>query len=131
MLGSITAVEKHFPRLVLRGGRSLASLLVPDDVYLATRGLRTLGVRLAPARNQHVEDREGGFQARPEVDRVLYTRRLPEDPGHEIWKRDFTGSDRAVRRDLSRRLRARPPTPMLNGMEVLSLWGSPGVVMKA
>ena len=62
----------------------------PDDLYLAQRGLRTMAVRLA--RNQ-----ENGLalarwlQARPEVARVLHPA-LAEDPGHAIWRRDFTGA---------------------------------------
>ena len=62
----------------------------PDDVYNALRGIRTLGVRM----RQH----QAGalaiarwLQRRPEVDRVLYPA-LPEDPGHAIWRRDFTGA---------------------------------------
>ncbi|MCA1907186.1 MAG: PLP-dependent transferase, partial [Magnetospirillum sp.] len=31
------------------------------------------------------------LQARPEVERVLYPA-LPDDPGHDLWKRDFTGA---------------------------------------
>jgi cystathionine beta-lyase len=31
------------------------------------------------------------LQARPEIERVLYPA-LPEDPGHAIWKRDFSGA---------------------------------------
>src|SRR3546814_4890075 len=33
----------------------------------------------------------GWLQSRPEVSRVLYPA-LPEDPGHAIWQRDFTGA---------------------------------------
>ncbi len=62
----------------------------PDDMYLAQRGLRTLGVRLA----RHYES---GLQIarwlaqRPEVLRVMHPA-LESDPGHAIWKRDFTGA---------------------------------------
>ena len=31
------------------------------------------------------------LRARPEVERILYPA-LPGDPGHAIWKRDFTGA---------------------------------------
>ena len=31
------------------------------------------------------------LQTRPEISRVLYPA-LPEDPGHELWKRDFLGA---------------------------------------
>ena len=62
----------------------------PDDIYLALRGLRTMGVRLA--RHQ-----ESGLavarwlEARPEVLRVWHPA-LASHPGHAIWKRDFLGA---------------------------------------
>jgi cystathionine beta-lyase len=62
----------------------------PDDIYLALRGLRTLAVRLA-------RHNESGLRvarwlaARPEVLRVLHPA-LESDPGHAIWKRDFSGA---------------------------------------
>ena len=62
----------------------------PDDVFLALRGLRTMAIRLA--RHQ-----ESGLavarwlERRPEVLRVMHPG-LESDPGHAIWKRDFTGA---------------------------------------
>ena len=62
----------------------------PDDLYLAQRGLRTAAVRMA-------QNQANGFalanwlKTRPEVKRVLHPG-LPDDPGHAIWKRDFTGA---------------------------------------
>ena len=62
----------------------------PDDVYLGLRGLRTIGVRL----RQHQENGltvARWLMGRPEVARVLHPA-LPHDPGHAIWRRDFTGA---------------------------------------
>jgi cysteine-S-conjugate beta-lyase len=62
----------------------------PDDVYMALRGLRTLGVRM----RRHQESAltvARWLQKRSEVSRVMYPA-LPEDPGHAIWKRDFLGA---------------------------------------
>jgi len=62
----------------------------PDDIYLALRGMRTMGVRL---QRQY----ESGLKVarwlaeRPEVTRVMHPA-LEGDPGHELWKRDFTGA---------------------------------------
>jgi len=54
------------------------------------RGLRTLSVRLE--RHQKNALRVAKWlQKRPEVARVLYPA-LAEDPGHALWKRDFTGA---------------------------------------
>ena len=62
----------------------------PDDCYLALRGLRSMGARLRQqqAAGLHVAR---WLQTRPEVKRVMYPP-LPEDPGHALWKRDFTGA---------------------------------------
>jgi cystathionine beta-lyase len=62
----------------------------PDDVYMAMRGLRTLSLRM----QRHQENAMAvamWLKTRPEVARVLYPA-LPDDPGHAIWKRDFTGA---------------------------------------
>lgn len=89
MLGSVTAVPAHFERL-RRVAHSLGQCVSPDDAYLASRGLRTLGVRLKA-------HGEGGLavarwlQAQPQVARVLHPA-LPGCPGHEYWKRDFSGA---------------------------------------
>lgn len=89
LLGSITAVEEQYPALYA-GRQQLGMAVGPDDAYLATRGLRTLGVRLREheKNTMHVAK---WLQGRPEVERVLYPA-LPDDPSHELWKRDFTGA---------------------------------------
>jgi cystathionine beta-lyase len=62
----------------------------PDDMNLGLRGLRTMGVRLA--RHQESALRVARWlRERPEVARVLHPA-LEDDPGHAIWKRDFTGA---------------------------------------
>ncbi len=59
-------------------------------MFLATRGLRTLAVRLAQHHRSGLEMARW-LAARPEVARVLHPG-LESDPGHAIWKRDFTGA---------------------------------------
>lgn len=95
----------------------------PDDVYLATRGLRTLGVRLA----RHQENAlvvARWLQSRPEVKRVLYPA-LPDDPGHALWKRDFTGASGLLGVVL-RQTSETALTAMLDGLEIFGMgfsWG--------
>jgi cysteine-S-conjugate beta-lyase len=62
----------------------------PDDVYLGLRGLRTLSVRLERHYRSGLEVARWLAQ-RPEVLRLLHPA-MPGDPGHAIWKRDFTGA---------------------------------------
>ena len=89
MIGMVSANAAAWPRLAQTVG-TLGLCVGPDDIYLALRGLRTLSVRLA--RHQ-----ESGLRiarwlaARPEIMRVLHPA-LESDPGHTIWRRDFSGA---------------------------------------
>ncbi len=89
MLGLVLCRDEHH-RPIRQTAARLGYCAAPDDCYLALRGLRTLGVRLA----RHQENALAlarWLQARPEVERILYPA-LPEDPGHALWKRDFGGA---------------------------------------
>ena len=89
MLGSVTATPEYFPKL-RQTAYLLGQMVSPDDAWLASRGLRTLGVRL----NQHQESAlqiARWLADQPDVARVLHPG-LPSCPGHENWVRDFTGS---------------------------------------
>lgn len=89
MFGTISANEKTWPA-ISEAIRLLGVCAGPDDVFLALRGLRTLAVRLAHHQQSGLEMARW-FAARPEVLRVLHPA-LENDPGHAIWKRDFTGA---------------------------------------
>ncbi len=89
MLGYVAANQKHAGRLHQVHG-DLGLYASGDDCFLGLRGLRTLAVRLA----RHQETGltlARWLEARPEVARILHPA-LPGDPGHALWKRDFSGS---------------------------------------
>jgi cystathionine beta-lyase len=89
MLGYVAANERHAARLHQVHG-DLGLYASGDDCFLGLRGLRTLSVRL----KQHQETGltlARWLQARPEVARILHPA-LPDDPGHVLWKRDFSGA---------------------------------------
>jgi cysteine-S-conjugate beta-lyase len=89
MLGAVITTEEMFlPVRTMTG--ELGHCAGPDDIYFALRGLRTLSVRLE-RHQQNALAVARWLQSRPEVSRVLYPA-LPEDPGHQIWKRDFLGA---------------------------------------
>lgn len=88
-LGTISVNKEHYPRVLTTHG-DLGINPGPEDVYLALRGLRTMGIRL----ERHMESGirvAKWLQSRPEVLRVLHPA-LESDPGHAIWKRDFSGA---------------------------------------
>jgi cystathionine beta-lyase len=89
MLGSATTTDKYYQR-IQTATWDLGHALSPDDAWLGSRGLRTLAVRLS----QHQESAlkvAHWLKARDDVGLVLHPA-LADCPGHEIWKRDFTGS---------------------------------------
>ena len=89
MMGSVTANADWFGK-IRQTAYLFGQMVSPDDAWLAARGLRTLGVRLA----QH---RDGALAVarwlkdQPGVARVLHPA-LPDCPGHAHWARDFSGS---------------------------------------
>jgi cystathionine beta-lyase len=89
MIGSVTATEKYWARL-RQAAQQLGQVVSPDDAYLANRGLRTLAVRMK-AHEASALKIAHWLDDRAEVETVLHPA-LPDCPGHEIWKRDFTGS---------------------------------------
>jgi len=89
MIGAVAANAKTARRLKETAG-DMGLCVGPDDINLGLRGLRTMGVRLA--RHQEAGLKVAAWLgARPEVLRVLHPM-LEGDPGHAIWKRDFTGA---------------------------------------
>lgn len=89
MLGSVTVTEPWLKRLE-SSGRALGQAAAPDDCFLASRGLRTLGVRLKRHEESALEVAHW-LEKQAQVARVLHPA-LPGCPGHESWARDFKGS---------------------------------------
>ena len=89
MFGIVSAAPRAWPALKAFHADA-GQCAGPDDVFLAMRGLRSMGVRLR-RHGQSALQIARWLQARPEVQRVLNPA-LPDDPGHAIWKRDFKGA---------------------------------------
>src|SRR5262249_25209787 len=90
LLGSITVREEvHYQALGL-AHQLLGFAASPDDCSLALRGLKTLAVRLAAIEKSALALAQW-LATRPEIELVLHPA-LPSCPGHEFFKRDFTGS---------------------------------------
>jgi cysteine-S-conjugate beta-lyase len=89
LMGLIVTNQKYWLK-VRRTVADYGYCVSPDDCYLALRGLRTIGVRMRQQQHNAVKIARW-LQARPEVLRVLYPV-LEDDPGHALWKRDFTGA---------------------------------------
>jgi len=90
LLGSVTVKSEAHHHAVRGAASAMGHYAGPDDCWLALRGARTMAVRLAHQEQAGLEVARW-MQARPEVARILHPA-LPDDPGHAIWKRDFTGA---------------------------------------
>jgi cystathionine beta-lyase len=89
MIGMVAANPTAWPQLHKTVG-ALGLCVGPDDIYLALRGLRTLSVRLARHQESGLKIARW-MRERPEIARVLYPA-LESDPGHALWRRDFSGA---------------------------------------
>lgn len=116
MLGIITANERAAP-YIQRAHEDLGLCAGPEDCFLALRGLRTMGIRLARHQASALEIARW-LEARPEVARVLHPA-LPAHPGHALWKRDFTGSSGLF----SIILKPCPPNAVAAMLDGLALFG--------
>ncbi len=89
LMGTVSANAAHWEQLLEAHG-ALGICGAPDDSYQILRGLRTMGVRLE-RHQQSTLNIARWLEERDDVARVLHPA-LPSFPGHDLWKRDFTGS---------------------------------------
>lgn len=89
MLGAVT-VTKEDQETVFASARQLGHHAAPDDAYLGLRGMRTMSVRMDRHETNALKVAEW-LAGRAEVEQVLHPA-LKNCPGHENWKRDFSGS---------------------------------------
>ena len=89
MMGLIVTNEQYW-KAVRRTVADFGYGVSPDDCYLALRGFRTIGVRMRQQMQSAVKVARW-LQKRSDVKRVIYPA-LEDDPGHQIWKRDFDGA---------------------------------------
>jgi len=122
MMGFAICTEASI-RPVRRAVADLGYSVGPDNCYLVLRGLRTAGVRMRAHEAQGMALARF-LAARPEIERVLHPA-FPGHPGHEFWKRDFTGASglfSVVLKECPRKALA----AMLDGMELFGMgysWG--------
>ncbi len=124
ILGAVTvASDADWPRL-RDAAMALGQYASPDDCWLALRGIRSLSVRL---RHQM----ENGLliarwlAERPEVLRVLHPA-LPDSPGHDFWKRDFTGASSLFGVVLQPEFSVEAVGAMIDGMTLFGIGASWG-----
>lgn len=88
MLGTAVANERCWPRLRDQS-YLMGQMCDADTAYLASRGLRTLGVRLKQHQESSIKVAQW-LATQPQVERVCHPA-LPSCKGHEYFVRDFSG----------------------------------------
>jgi cystathionine beta-lyase len=89
LMGTVTCTEATFKQFDT-AHEILGQCVSGDEAALALRGLRTMAIRMERHMRNALTVAEW-LQQRPEVAQVLYPA-LPGAPGHDLWKRDFTGA---------------------------------------
>ena len=123
LMGLASANKETWPMLRTTYD-SMAMLPGAEDCFLALRGLRTLHLRLKEAEKRGLEI-ANWLKSRPEVSRVLHPA-FPDCPGHETWKRDFSGSSGLFSIVLDSRFNKQGLAEMLEKMSIFAMgfsWG--------
>lgn len=90
MLGTAIATEKYWPQL-RDNSYLMGQCTSPDDLYLALRGIRTIGVRLMQHQQSAMKVAKW-LETRDEVATILHPA-FASCPGHEFFKRDYKGAN--------------------------------------
>ncbi len=123
MMGIAIANEKAWPQLqnaVVDYGQTVGG----DDAYLISRGIRTLPARMA----MHAESAQRIMQwlaSRPEIVHI-FNPSLPQNPGHEIWKKDCTGINGLITVELSSRYDIAQMESFIDALQIFGLGASWG-----
>ncbi|MCX8957891.1 cystathionine beta-lyase [Erwinia psidii] len=123
MIGTAVANQRCWAQL-RENSYLMGQMVDADTAYMASRGLRTLAVRL----RQHQESAlqvANWLAERAEV-AVVNHPALPQCKGHQFWKRDFTGSSGLFSFVLKARLSDRQLAAYLDHFEHFSMaysWG--------
>lgn len=124
LLGAIVTNSDSDWKRVRNTSLILGQYTSPDDCWLALRGLRTLGVRLEIQMKAGIRVAEW-LRERPEVANVRHPA-LPGAPGHDLWKRDFSGACSLFMVELDRGISVRSMRAMIDALELFQIGASWG-----
>ncbi|ELQ2334830.1 cystathionine beta-lyase [Vibrio vulnificus] len=123
MLGTAVSNERCWDRLRERS-YLMGQMVDADTAYVAARGLRTMGIRLAQHEQASIEVAKW-LEARPEVGVVNHPA-LPSCKGHEFYVRDFKGCNGLFSFVLNKKLSQEELELYLDNFEHFSMaysWG--------
>jgi len=90
LMGAVITRDKALHRKIDTAHMRLGMGVSADDTYLVLRGLPSMKLRF-DAHDASARKIAGWLKQRPEIAQVLHPA-IEGCPGHDIWKRDFTGA---------------------------------------
>lgn len=123
LMGIINCTKATYGK-IKRVYKNLGICPGPEDVYLAQRGLRTLSTRLK-AHSEAALDIAKWLKTSDKISKVFHPA-LPENPGHEFWKRDFLGCSGVFTFVLKRHLNEEELAKFFDGLDLFKIgysWG--------
>ena len=123
MIGTAVANTRTWDKL-REHSYLMGQMVDADSAYTTARGIRTLGVRL----KQHHESSlkvAKWLSKQPQV-KAVYHPALPSCPGHENFKRDFTGASGLFSFELHKRLNDEELSAFMDNFELFTMaysWG--------
>ena len=123
MIGTAVANTRTWDKL-REHSYLMGQMVDADSAYTTARGIRTLGVRL----KQHHESSlkvAKWLSEQPQV-KAVYHPALPSCPGHENFKRDFTGASGLFSFELHKRLNDEEISAFMDHFELFTMaysWG--------
>ncbi len=90
LMGSLVTRDRALNDRLAMAHMRLGMGVSPDDAYLVMRGLPSMRLRF-DAHDASARKVASWLKARPEITKVLHPA-FEDCPGHEHWKRDFTGA---------------------------------------
>ena len=123
MMGTVATTEAAWPALSARSD-AFGMTVSPDDAYLVLRGIRSLAARLA-MHEQHALRVAGYLQSCPDV-HAVFCPALPEHPGHDIWKRDCTGTNGLLSFEFQPQVTREAADQWIDSLELFGLGASWG-----
>ncbi len=90
LMGSLVTRDRAIHDKLAFAHMRLGMGVSADDTYLVLRGLPSMKLRFE-AHDASARKVAAWLKTRPEINKVLHPA-LPDCPGHEHWKRDFTGA---------------------------------------
>lgn len=90
LMGAVITRDKELIHRIGLPHMRLGFGVSADDTYLVLRGLPTMKLRF-DAHDAGARKVAQWLKTRPEISKVLHPA-LSDCPGHDIWKRDFTGA---------------------------------------